>query len=81
MVCYTAKVTNAVLAMSRQGRICPPSPEEFLVTRSFDDIRRLGAWDRKEVVARFLRNQPTLDSLYRAATRCGQTFRRNRKLL
>lgn len=51
MVCYTAKVTNAVLAMSRQGRICPPSPEEFLVTRSFDDIRRLGAWDRKEVVA------------------------------
>ena len=51
MVCYTAIVTNAVLATSRQGRICPPSLEEFLVTRSFDDICQLGACDRKEVVA------------------------------
>lgn len=51
MVCYTAILTNAVLAMSGQGRICPPSLEEFLITRSFDDIHQLGTWDGKEAVA------------------------------
>lgn len=50
MVRYTAVMPNAFLAMSRQGRICPLTLEEFIVTRNFKYVHQPGTWDRKEIV-------------------------------